>query len=61
MTAGWIAGGADLFGVLYLWDRYKEDYGVAAIITFGFTLLALVAATVLFARASPGPEAERAV
>jgi len=63
LLAGWIAGGADLFGVLYLWDRYKENYGTGttAITTFGFTLLALVAATVLFARASPGPEAERAV
>jgi hypothetical protein len=63
LLAGWIAGGADLFGVLYLWDRYKENYGTGttAIITFGFTLLALVAATVLFARAAPGPEAERAV
>jgi len=61
LLAGWIAGGADLFGVLYLWDRYKENYGTTAIITFGFTLLALVAVTVLFARAAPGPEAERAV
>ena len=63
LLAGWIAGGADLFGVLYVWDRYKENYGTGttAIITFGFTLLALVAATVLFVRAAPGPEAERAV
>jgi len=62
LLAGWIAGGADLFGVLYLWDRYQENgaYGTTAIITFGFTLLALVAVTVLFARAAPDSEAERA-
>jgi TIR domain-containing protein len=63
LLAGWIAGGADLFGVLYLWDRYQENgnYGTTAIITFGFTLLALVPVAVLFARAAPGSEAERAV
>jgi hypothetical protein len=50
-------------GVLYLWDRYQENgnYGTTAIITFGFTLLALMAMTVLFARAAPGSEAKHAV
>jgi hypothetical protein len=52
LLAGWIAGGAGFFGFHYTWDRYQEsgNIGRTPIITFGFTLLALLIATVLFAR-----------
>jgi hypothetical protein len=62
LLAGWIGGAAALFSFDYLWDRYQESGTIDTnpIIAFGFTLLALVVVAVLFARAAPSSQVERA-
>jgi hypothetical protein len=62
LLAGWIGGAAALFSFDYLWDRYQESGTIdtSPIIAFGFTLLALVVMAVLFARAAPSSQVERA-
>jgi hypothetical protein len=59
LLAGWIGGGAALFGFHYAWTRNQYDgkTGSIPIIIFGLTLLALLAVTVLFARAAPRSQA----
>ena len=57
LLAGWIGGSAALFRFHYLWAA--NQYGgtsITPIIMFGLTLVALLAVTVLFARAGPRPE-----
>jgi TIR domain len=62
LLAGWIGGASALFSFNYLWDRYQESGtgDTNPIIVFGFTLLALVVMAVLFARAAPSSQVERA-
>jgi hypothetical protein len=61
LLAGWVAGGAAVFWFLYSWDRYQENGNIDTnpIIVFGFTLLALLIATVLFARAAPNSQSAK--
>jgi hypothetical protein len=60
LLAGWIAGAAVFFGFQYVWDsrQYGAPIGSSPIITFGFTLLALLVVTVLFTRAAPSSDVE---
>ncbi len=62
LLAGWIGGSAAIFRFHYLWDRYQYGGHIGAnpIITFGFTLLALLVVSVIFARAAPKSQVERA-
>ena len=60
LLAGWIGGAAAFLRFHYLWDRYRENGNVGShpIITFGFTLVALLVVTVLLARTAPRPQVD---
>jgi hypothetical protein len=60
LLAGWIGGGAAFVYFHFQWitNEYGGHLDPTPIITFGFTLLALVVVTVLLARADPASRVE---
>jgi hypothetical protein len=59
LLAGWLGGGVSISGLSYWLDNVLTGgYGNRPLLFFGVTLLALLAVTVLFARAGPRSNVE---